>query len=279
MLAKPRSLTTIGIAQLILASSFVVWLLFFPSTAGNFAWPVTPEFTAMFLGACFIVRAFIGFFLWRAKAWPMLRWQVAANYAFLTIIFLATFWHIEAMNWKSDIVVAHIWVIAYIVEPVMLFLIEPRTAEAKAPLPAELQGGPVLIGLKRVTTFGLIVSLTIGGLAFINPLFLDTRWPWPLDPFNARIIAAFLAMTAMWCVTVYFAENWGEVRLAVYALAIFALSQFIVWLIMLPGLDHSRENVYSLGIAFALYSILFIYYIVRQERLARSNALQSSQPH
>ncbi len=194
MLEKPKAITTIGIVQILLAATFVVWLVFFPSTGWNFAWPVTPAFSAMFIGAGFIARTYIGYYLWREKHWAMLRWQVNANYAFLFVIFLATYWHVDEMNWKSNIIVAHIWVLAYTIEPIMLYLLEPRGEASKTPLPAEFQEGPVLPGLKRVAVLGLVVAATLAGLFFINPRFMNTRWPWPLDPFNARIMAAFLIL-------------------------------------------------------------------------------------
>ena len=220
----------------------------------------------MFIGAGFIIRAFIGFFLWREKNWPKLRWQVYANYAFLIVIFLATYWHIDEMNWKTSIIVAHIWIIAYTVEPILLFLVEPRTPEAKALLPAELLRGPISIGLKRLVAVGLIVCTTIGSLAFLNPKFLDTRWPWALDPFDARIMAAFFALNALFCYTVYFAQDWAEIRLAVMGMTIYSVVNFIIWLFILPQLDMNRQNVYTFGIAFGLFSILLIYYYWRQER-------------
>lgn len=150
MLAKPRTITLTSIIQVLLASAFVIWLLFFPSTGGKFAWPIKSSFSSMFIGAGFIARTFIGYFLWREKDWPKLRWQVAANYAFLIVIFLATYWHIDEMNWKSNLLVAHIWIIAYTAEPILLFLIEPRTAKANDPLPTELQRGSVFAGLKNI---------------------------------------------------------------------------------------------------------------------------------
>ena len=266
MLVKPRAITTAGIIQVLLASAFVVWLVFFPSKGSQFAWPVVPTFTAMFIGAGFIDRAFIGYFLWREKYWPRLRWQVPANYAFLIVIFLATYWHIDEMNWHSSILVAHIWVLAYTVEPILLFLIEPRAPEARAPLPPELRGGPISAGLKALIAFGLVVCVTIGSLAFINPEFLDTRWPWPLDPFDARIMAAFFALNALWGVTTYFATDWGEIRLAVLGMTIFAVSNFIVWLYILPQLDRSRPNVYTYGVAFGFFAAALIYYFWKHER-------------
>jgi hypothetical protein len=250
-----------------LAASFVIWLVFFPGAGTMFAWPIAPTFSAMFIGTGFLVRTFIGYYLWREKYWPRLRWQAAANYAFLIVIFLATYWHIDEMNWEPNIIVAHIWIVAYTVEPILLFLVEPRTSQAKERLPVELRGGPIFAGLKRILAFGLIVSVTIASLAVINPGFLDTRWPWTLDPFDARIMAAFLALTGTWCLIGYFAEDWGEVRLAILGLAIYAVSNFIVWLVILPQLDKSRNNVYTYGVAFALFSIFLGYYYWKQERV------------
>jgi hypothetical protein len=259
----------IGIVQVLLAASFVIWLVFFPRTGENFAWPVVPYFTAIFIGVGFLARTFIGYFLWREKFWPQLRWQVLANYAFLVVIFLATYWHIDEMNWETSLVVAHIWVLAYTIEPVMLFLIEPRSPAAREPLPETLRRGPILVSFKPFLALGIIVCVTIGGLAFINPQFLDTRWPWPLDPFDARIMAAFFALAGGWCITVYFAEDWAEVRLAVSGLLIFTASNFIAWLFMLPQFDPARKNAYTYGIAFGLFSILLAFFYWKHERVRR----------
>jgi hypothetical protein len=267
MLAKPRSITLIGIIQILLAASFVIWLVFFPDKGVNFAWPITPNFSAIFIGVGFLARTFIGYFLWREKSWPRLRWQVMANYAFLVVIFLATYWHIDEMNWNANLLVAHIWVLAYTIEPIMLFLIEPRTPEAKAPLPDELRLGPILASFKPFLAFGLIACVTIGGLAFINPQFLDTRWPWPLDPFDARIMAAFFALAAGWCITVYFAHDWAEVRLAVLGLTIISASNFIAWLFMLPQFDLNRKNAYTYGLAYGFFTIVLLYFYWKHERV------------
>ena len=270
MFEKPAAITRIGILQIILAASFVIWLIFFPSTAWNFAWPVTPAFSAMFIGTGFLARTYIGYYLWREKHWAKLRWQVNANYAFLLVIFLATFWHVDEMNWKSNIIVAHIWVLAYTIEPIMLYLLEPRSQESKAPLPVELQEGPVLPGLKRVAVLGLVVAAALASLLFINPRFMNTRWPWPLDPFNARIMAAFLMLAAAWCREVYFAEEWAEVKRAVFGLLIYAASNFSLWLVMFPQFDLTRKNGITFGIAFGLFTVLLAYYSYRQERLKKT---------
>ena len=38
----------------------VIWFLFLPAKGANFAWPVVPELTAMFLGAGLMLRRYFG---------------------------------------------------------------------------------------------------------------------------------------------------------------------------------------------------------------------------
>jgi hypothetical protein len=264
MLDKPKSLNGLGLVQVLLATSFVIWLLFFPQRGDDFAWPVVPELTAMFIGTAFIARAYLGFFLWREKKWYRLRWQVWGNLGFLAVIFVGTLWHVGEMNWSASIVMAHIWVLAYTVEPLILILIEPRGPEANEPLLAELRQGPIFLGLKRVMGVLWVTMMILGALLFINPEFMDTRWPWPLDPFDARIMAAFFVLAALWALRVYFLEDWAEAKPAILGLAIMGSSLFILWLVTV---SRFREiNRWTYGIVLGVFTLLAIYYYWRQER-------------
>lgn len=268
MTEKPSSITTVGITQTLLASAFVVWLLGFPATGDAFAWPITPPATAMFLGAGFIGRAYIGYFLYRERYWANLRWQVSANYAFLAFIWLATLWHMGEMNWTSSIWVAHVWALAYTIEPIVLFLWEPRAP--REALPPEWREGPVLPGMKQVAMAGMIAAVTLAGLLMINPEFMDTRWPWPLDPFNCRVMSGFLALNAGWCYSLYVADDWAEVKKAVVGIELFLVSQFAVWLYLVRGFDPARHNGYVYGGLLAGFGVAIAYYHVRQERARRT---------
>lgn len=264
MTAKPDSITTVGVVQTLLAGAFVLWLVAFPGTGGLFAWPTTPSETAMFIGAGFIGRTYIGYFLYRERLWLKLRWQLVANYAFLAFVWLATLWHMGEMNWESNIWVAHVWVLAYTIEPVVLFLWEPRRPwEA---LPDEWREGPVLPGLKQVAQVSLVTSVTLAGLMMINPAFMDTRWPWPLDPFNCRVMSAFLALNAGWAYTIYRADDWAEARQAVVGIELFAVSQFGVWAYNVRGFDPGRANQHVYGAILAAFALVLGYYYIRQQR-------------
>ena len=264
MLAKPRSLNGVGIVQVLLATTFVIWLIFFPSTGVNFAWPITPALSAMFIGFSFIARDYLGFHLWREKEWWRLRWQVWGNLGFLVVIFAATFWHIDEMNWTTNIIVAHIWVLAYAIEPLMLILIEPRGEEANAPLPPELLEGPIFKGLKGIMGILFIYGVILWAVLFINPEFANTRWPWPLTEFDARIMSAFAMLAALWALRVYFFDDWALAKLAVRGLLIYGIALLVFFVVTVS--QYGPTNRISFGIVTAIFVALVGYYYWRQEK-------------
>jgi hypothetical protein len=266
MTAIPNSLRTVSIGQFSLAFFFLLWLLFLPNGGPTFAWPVVPRLTAVFIGTSFLLRTFMGISILRAQDWYRLRWIVWGNYTFLTVILVATFWHINEMNWKVNILLAHIWVLIYIFEPLVLPFLGPYGPETAAPVPAEKSEGPVLQGLRRVLITVVMITTTFAGLLFINPQFLDTRWPWPLDPFNARIMAAWPAGVAMWCATMAFAKDWAEIKLGIQAMLLYNAALFVAWLVTLPQYDMTRHNVWTYGLGTGAMAIAFAFYYWRQEQ-------------
>lgn len=274
---KPSAISQIGMVQFFLASAFVLWLLFFPHTGVNFAWPITPAESARFIGASFILRAFFGWHLWRQKDWLYLRWSRWGNFAFLAILFLATFWHIDEMNWRSNIWVAHIWVLAYTAEPLVLWLVEPRSAESEAKLPASLSEGAILPGLKNLFMFMFVVGMGLGAVLFMHPAFADTRWAWSLTEFDARVMAAWPVGIAFFSARMYFAEDWAEIKYGVQTILAYVISIFVLWLFTFRTFDVARHNIYMVGIAPAILIVLLGYYYWRQSSPSRPSAVREGQ--
>ena len=94
-----REYRNIGLVQFVLATGFVIWLVFLPGLAPLFAWAINDQLTAMFIGTAFALRAFEGYFMWREPNWYRLRWMGWGTMGFLAIIFLATYIHVQKMNW------------------------------------------------------------------------------------------------------------------------------------------------------------------------------------
>lgn len=264
MLPKPSSLTGIGLVQVLLASTFVVWLAFFPSRGVDFAWPVTPELSAVFIGTAFVARAYLGFHLWREKYWWRLRWQVWGNLGFLTVVFLTTFWHVHEINWATNIIIAHVWVVAYAVEPLLLIVLEPRGEAASAPLPQDLREGPILPGLNRMLLVLYIFLTTLAGVFLLNPEFAATRWPWELTAFDARIMSAFFVLGALWALRVRYLDDWAEAKLAVRGLIILGLSLLIAYALTVSHYGPTNREVY--GVIIAVSTLIALYYYWRQEQ-------------
>jgi hypothetical protein len=278
MLLKPSSISRIGVVQFFLALSFVIWLLFFPNTGGSFAWPVVPRLTAMFLGTSFILRVFMGYLLYRERDWYRLRWIKWGNFAFLGVILLATFWHVDEMNWTANIVVAHIWVVAYVVEPLILVLIEPHGPESTEPVPINLSSGPIQPGLKFTLSVIFVVGITLGALLEINPAFMNTRWPWTLDPFDARVMAAWMAGSGVWAATMYFAKDWVEIKTGVQSLILYAVALFVLWSITFTSYDPARNNRLTMGVAAGAAALALGYSYWKQERSRKKAGEETIQP-
>jgi len=194
------------------AATFAVWMFFFPdSIAQKFAWDVHPRMTQLFIGAGYVFRT--AFFLSVAfgRDWLRLRWFFWGNLAFTGTLLLATFWHAGEFNWDpSQTVVGHLWLILYIFEPVTMLYMVQRDVFRR---PAPTGGGPIWKPFRwfLIATTGLLLS--DGLLLVINPEFAAKRWPWELNPLDARIMAAWFLGWAVWCATMAFAKDWLEIRL------------------------------------------------------------------
>ena len=66
-------------------------------------------------------------------------------------------------------------------------------------------------------------------MLFFSPEFANSRWPWALNPFDARIMSAWFAGSSVWALTMYFLKDWAEVKVGVRALLFFILGLLAVW--------------------------------------------------
>ena len=288
MFQKPKGFNRVGLIQMPLALFFVLWLLIFPAAGIYFAWPVKPVLTALFIGAGFILRAYFGFHLWREKEWFRLRWSMTGDLVFLGVLFVATWWHVDEMNWHLSGVsqglrlfsfgIAHIWILAYTFEPLTVLLLRPHQPEANAPVPPDASEGPLLPFLKNTLLAYFYVGTGIAALLFLNPDFANTRWPWELNPFDARIMAAWPAACAAWSLTMHEMKDWAEVKIGVRSILLFTLALFIIWMFTYPGYDPARNNGLTFGIGTGILSAALIYSYFRQEIARQKQAWNSNAP-
>lgn len=282
MFQKPKGFDRVGFIQCFLALFFVLWFFILPAKGIYFAWPVKPELTALFLGSGFLLRSYYGYHIWREKDWYKLRWLPRGDYAFLGVLFVTTWWHIYEMNWHlmgvDDnlrifcLVMAHVWTLAYTFEPVTVFLLMPRGKDkeaAEAPVPAELSEGPVLPATKKTFLAVFYLSTLIFALLFFDTSFANFRWPWDLNPFDSRIMAAFPAGVGVWSATMYFMKDWAEVKIGFRGITLFFLALFlmsIVTMLLSPSWwVAGRHNIPTFPIGTGIVSLLLLYSYWKQE--------------
>jgi len=283
MYPKPKGFNNVGIIQCLLAAFFVLWFLVTPQNGKYFAWPVVPEMTALFLGAGFILRSYFGYHLWRDKHWYTLRWSLYGDYAFLAVLFITTWWHISEMNWHLEgvndglrlfsLLIAHIWIFAYTFEPLTIFLLHPRDAEAHAPVPAELSEGELQPALKSVLLAIFYASALFWAVLFFSPEFANTRWPWELNAFDSRIMSAWFAGCSVWSITMYFMKDWAEVKVGVRAILFAVLGWLGVWIFASSRYPLNSTEIagrqgiaYMLALAVIAAWLLFAYWKQEQAR-------------
>jgi hypothetical protein len=249
------------------AAWFAIWMLFFPDLVPtHFAWNVQPRFAQAVIGAGYIFRT--AFFLNVAfeKDWFRLRWIVWGNLVFTGVLLFSTYWHAQEFLWDPfQSPVAHIWIVLYVFEPVvMLYLLPPGILRAAAPA----TGGPILLPFRWFLVFITGILLMFGLLLLLNPEFAATRWPWELNPLDARIVAAWALGWAVWCGTMAFAGDWHEIRTAARLFVLNGIALTAVAIVFRDGFIPERGSAVAFTVAVATMTVVMAAFHWAQERRA-----------
>ncbi len=256
------------------AAWFAIWMLFFPQyVADYFAWDVHPRAAQVFIGAAYIFRT--AFFLNAAREgnWIRLRWIVYGNLVFTGTLLFGTYWHLDEFHWNPlETPLAHIWIVLYIFEPItMLYLIPRGMLHAQAPV----SGGPLHRALKVFLVLVTGLLLMNGLMIVVNPEFAVRRWPWELNPLDARIVGAWFLGWAFWCGTMAFAFDWDEIKRACQLFILNGVALFVAALVFrdefLPGRGTVQGYVGGLFILTAVMTGLYLLQERRRPTLATTS--------
>jgi hypothetical protein len=260
----PRAQIGWGFLGALHAGVFAIWMFFFPDAIPNyFAWDVQPRYAQAFIGAGYLFRTAFFLYAMRQSNWLRLRWIVWGNLVFTGTLLLATYWHIDEFTWNPfQTPLAHLWIVLYIFEPVVMIYLVPRGIMRAEPPPT---GGPLLQPFKAFLVFVTGLALMFGLLLVINPEFAANRWPWELNPLDARIVAAWFLGWSFWCGTMAFARDWDEIR-APAALFILNLVALVGTLIVFRDGFLERGTLTSYGGGLVAIAGVMIAFFVLQER-------------
>ena len=262
----PRTQKVWGLLGAAFAGWFAIWFLFFPQfVPTHFAWDIQPRFAQAAIGAGYIFRT--AFFLSIAfgRDWFRLRWIVWGNLVFTGVLLFATYWHAPEFLWNPFVSpVAHVWLVLYIFEPVvMLYVLPPGILRAAAPA----TGGPIWLLFRRYLVFVTGLLLMFGLLLLLNPVFASARWPWELNELDARIFAAWPLGWAFWCGTMAFATDWDEIRLPARLFILNGLALVAVAIVFRDDFLPGRGSVMGFTVAVTVLTIgMLVFHLIQERR-------------
>jgi membrane protein DedA with SNARE-associated domain len=128
--------------------------------------------------------------------------------------------------------------------------------------------------LKSALLAMFYMGAALWALFFFTPEFANTRWPWALNPFDARIMSAWFAGAAVWSITMYFMKDWAEVKMGIRAILLFLVGLLGVWLFGLSRFPLNQTEIaarqaLSSGIVLGVLLAWLLFAYWKQEQLAK----------
>ena len=195
-----------------------------------FAWTIAVPITAAFVGVFYYLAVVVAAVSVRRQEWAMARVGIPGVLVFLWATSLTTLRHLDLFHLgdgpTSGQVVAWIWLVIYVVDPVLLtvaFVQQVRLAGEDRPRRRRLTGAYrtalVLVG---------VGSSVIGVSMFLAPAWVNGWWLWPLTALTGRIVAAWLMASGVVLLTMAHEDDVDRIRPMTLAMIVYAVLQFVV---------------------------------------------------
>lgn len=180
----------------------VVELLVFTSRSEHdFAWSISTELTAAFLGAAFGAGFVLSLLALRERRWSRIRVPVLTVTAFTALTCAATLIHLHRLHLTDGGTLARaaswFWLAVYLVVPVACTWVLARQEHHRSrpraprhPMPSWLVA---LLAVQGSALFAGGTVLFVGGLTVHHHAKVMTHfWPWELTPLSCQVVGAWL---------------------------------------------------------------------------------------
>jgi hypothetical protein len=171
---------------LTLAGGFLTFVLA-GETEDWFAWTITPDLSAAFLGAGFLGTTVAALLASRERYWDRTRTVLPPAAALMLLSLTATFMHHDRFDFES--VFGWVWLAAYVTIPTVVLVVaseQRRTAGGESP--RQPFPGWMTWALAALATTLVATALAL----FLQPEETAELWPWALTPLTGRIVAAWV---------------------------------------------------------------------------------------
>jgi hypothetical protein len=194
----PGTRVLLGAFSSLTLLAFVALFILAENTESTFAWTIQPPLTAAFLGSGYAAGTVLVLLSLREWAWANVRIPFLTIFVFVVLTLVATLMHVNKMHFDDDFGgldmlakgAAWFWLAVYVVVPVAMLVLLVRQERAPGDDPPARH--PVPTALRVPLAVESVALLVVGALLFIDPTTATTVWPWPLTPFTARVVAAWL---------------------------------------------------------------------------------------
>jgi hypothetical protein len=220
------------------------------NTDETFAWTIQPPLTAAFIGAGYAAGFVLVVLSLRDPIWAHSRVPVLTIFIFVVLTLLATLVHINRMHFDDDFsalgflakAAAWFWLAVYVVVPVAMavLLIRQERIPGHDPPPRH----PVPVVLRIALAVESVVLLVVGTTIYVRPTAVTWLWPWPMLPFTARVVAAWLVSFGLATALAAVAGDLRRLRTAAIAYTVFGLLVLVAVLRFEDTLDWDDPSAW-----------------------------------
>ena len=247
------------IAPILLAAFFILFGV--PDrTTELFAWTINPNMTPIVMGAGYGTGVYFFYRVATVDDWHRVAPIFPGIAVFTWFMALATILHWE--NFNHDHVTFYLWVILYVVSPILIPAIWVTNRRTDPGLSGDTPVLPRLVRWASGIT-GLLITVTATVL-FFTPQVLIDFWVWTVSPLTARILLGWFAIFGVVNLAVAFDTRWSAARILIH-------TQVLGSVLLLLGSarawgDFDQSNpftwVFLGGLVAYLLAISVLYYVM-----------------
>ena len=249
--------------------AFSLLYLFPGDTVHWFAWPIKPRMTPLVMGAGYIAGGYFFLRLVTASHWHRVHLGFLPITAFTLFMAIATFSHLDKFD--KDHVAFWIWVVLYVVTPVLVPLTwlrnrrtDPGTLEADDRyLPPRVRAAVGGVG---------VAQSAVAAVLLLSPSTMIDIWPWTLTPLTAQVLGGWFALPGVVAIMMALDGRWSAIRITlesqVLGIALILLGVIRAW----DDFDTSNALTYVFvgGISLLLAGLVAL--MVFMERVEHPRA-------
>jgi hypothetical protein len=265
VLRGTRVLGAVIVPFLLVAFSLIY--LFPGDTAHWFAWTIKPQMTPLIMGAGYIAGGYFFLRVVTASHWHRVHLGFLPITAFTIFMAIATFSHLDRFD--KDHVAFWIWVVLYVVTPVLVPLTwlrnratDPGTVEADDRyLPPRVRAAVGGVGAAQSA---------VAAALLLSPSTMIDIWPWTLTPLTAQVLGGWFALPGVVAIMMALDGRWSAIRITlesqVLGIALILLGVIRAW----SDFDTSNAVTYVFvgGISFLLAGLVALVVYMERPRAA-----------